>query len=63
MNSINTTILSNTFDKKDLLQLFDKEIDNTMISLEYYGPIFDINNINNDTMQLMNILDGFNVDN
>lgn len=58
MNSINTTIVSNTFNKNDLKELFDKEINDNYSELSYYGPEFDINNINKETELMMNIMDG-----
>jgi|APSaa5957512622_1039677.scaffolds.fasta_scaffold33703_2 hypothetical protein len=60
---MNTTIISNTFDKKELKKLFDKEINDTVTNLEYYGPKFDMDNINKETNRMMNILDGFTVKN
>ena len=59
MDPNNTTIISDTFDKKDLKQLFDKQIDETTSELEYYGPEFDIDHMSNESRQVMSILNNF----
>ena len=57
MNSINTTIISDTFNKKDLEELLNNEIKDTYVELEYNGPTFDKNNMNKETETILNAID------